>query len=158
MVLKGVVPALLGTALLLGGSAGWAADYRPDEFLNLDLSKAVLSPKRLGPPTEFAPVPVEAKNEAKNEVKSEPSGIVAQNANPKKVAVEHVEAAPVRAQLKTPHRHSRVAQARSEKRRGTGRVHLARRHGNPMNAQAMDTRIQKWPCNPDYGGICAWRR
>ena len=153
MVAKGIFPALLGTALLLvGSSTVWAADYRPDEFLNLDLSKAVLSPKRLGPPAEFAPVPVEAK--------SEPSGIVAQNANPKKVAVKHVKGAPVRAELKLPaaHRRSRVAQAGSERRNGAGRAHLARRHGNPMNAEAMDTRIQKWPCNPDYGGICAWRR
>jgi hypothetical protein len=151
MVPKGIFPALLGAALLLGSGTAWAADYRPDEFLNLDLSKAVLSPKRLGPPTEFAPVPVEAK--------SEPSGIVAQNANPKKVAVEHVQGAPVRAELKPPaHRRSRVAQAHSEKRRGAGRAHLARRHGNPMNAEAMDTRIQKWPCNPDYGGICVWRQ
>jgi len=38
------------------------------------------------------------------------------------------------------------------------RVKLAQRHGNPLNAQAMDTRIQKWPCNPDNGGICAWQR
>lgn len=151
MVLKGIFPVVLGTALLLGSSAAWAADYRPDEFLNLDLSKAVLSPKRLGPPTEFAKVPLEAK--------SEPSGIVAQNANPKKVATERVAAAPARAELRPPAHHTRrIAQARSEKRRGAGRVHLARRHGNPMNAEAMDTRIQKWPCNPDYGGICAWRQ
>ncbi|WP_407176236.1 hypothetical protein [Bradyrhizobium sp. STM 3562] len=149
MVLKAVVPVLVGTALLLGGSAAGAADYRPDEFLSLDLSKAVLSPKRLGPPGEFAQVPVEAR--------SEPSGIVSRNAQPRKVAVEPVQSAPVRAELKSPaHRASRVAQARS-KPRDAGRAHLAQRHGNPLNAQAMDTRIQKWPCNPDNGGICAWR-
>lgn len=149
MVPKGIFPALVGTALLLGSSTVWAADYRPDEFLNLDLSKAVLSPKRLGPSTQFAKVPIEAK--------SEPSGIVAQNANPRKVAVERVKRAPARAALKPPaHRRSQVAQARGEKRRGAGPVRLAHRHRNPMNAEAMDTRIQKWPCNPDYGGICAW--
>src|SRR5258708_758749 len=26
------------------------------------------------------------------------------------------------------------------------RVKLARRHGNPLDAQAADTRIQTWPC------------
>ena len=151
MVPKGILPILLGAALLLGSSTAWAAGYGPDEFLNLDLSKAVLSPKRLGPPTEFAKVPIEAK--------CEPSGIVGQNANPKKVAVQHVKTAPVRAELKPPaHGRSRVAQARSDKRRGAGRARLARRHGNPMNAEAMDMRIQKWPCNPDHGGICAWHQ
>ncbi len=151
MVPKGIFPALLGAALVLGGSTAWAADYRPDEFLNLDLSKAVLSPKRLGPATQFVKVPIEAK--------SEPSGIVAQNAHPKKVAVERVNGAPLRAELKRPaHRRSRLAQARTEKRSGAGRVRLAHRYRNPMNAEAMDTRIQKWPCNPDYGGICAWHQ
>ena len=49
MVLKNVVPALLGVALL-AGSGAMAAEYRADEFLTLDLSKAVLSPNPLGPP------------------------------------------------------------------------------------------------------------
>ena len=39
--------------------------YRAGEYLSLDLSKAVLSPKRLGPPTEFAPVAVEARTDSK---------------------------------------------------------------------------------------------
>jgi len=33
---------------------------------------------------------------------------------------------------------------------------LARRHGNPLDAQAFDTRIQVWPCKS--GGICDWKR
>ena len=39
---------------------------------------------------------------------------------------------------------------------GNARVKLARRHGNPLDAQATDTRIQTWPCRT--GGICNWQR
>jgi hypothetical protein len=53
MVLKNVFPALLGAALL-AGSVALAAGYRPDQFFNLDLSRAELSPTPLGPPTQFA--------------------------------------------------------------------------------------------------------
>jgi hypothetical protein len=148
MALKGVFSALLGAALIAGGAAS-AADYRPDEFLGLDLSKAVLSPKPLGPPSEFAPVAVEARSEA--------SGVLPQS-DAKKVAVERVNAAPVRTERTSViHRDSRLTHAQSEKPRGAARTRLAHHHGNPMNAQAMDTRIQKWPCNPDNGGICAWQ-
>jgi hypothetical protein len=55
-----------------------------------------------------------------------------------------------------PEVRSPVAHARAEKPRGAGRVKLARRHGNPLDAQALDTRIQVWPCNT--GGICDWKR
>jgi hypothetical protein len=47
-----------------------ADDYRPSEFLGMDLSKAVLSPKRLGPPTEFAPVAVEAKSDMRSDAQA----------------------------------------------------------------------------------------
>ena len=62
MVLKNVGPALVGVALL-AGSGAMAAEYRADEFLTLDLSKAVLSPNPLGPPARFGRVPVEAKSD-----------------------------------------------------------------------------------------------
>jgi hypothetical protein len=143
MVLKSFFTALVGAALMLAGGAAAAADYRPDELLNLDLSKAVLSPTPLGPPAEFAPVPVEAK--------SEPSGLLAGN-DAKKVAVQRIKLAHVRPAVARPTVH--VAQTKPHR---AARVRLAHRHGNPMNAQAFDTRIQKWPCSPDYGGICNWR-
>ncbi len=60
MVLKFIVPITLG-AVLVSGATAMAADYRPDQFLTLDLPKAVLSPKRLGPEAHFESVPVEAK-------------------------------------------------------------------------------------------------
>jgi hypothetical protein len=104
----------------------------------------VFSKTPLGPPTEFAPVAVEAKGDrssepawARNELKIEP----------KPVSIRTVRAA-------QPHRATHIA---SVKRHGAARVRLAHRHGNPLNAQAMDTRIQTWPCRSG-GGICDWRR
>ena len=47
MVLKSV-PFAVAVALLAWGGAARADDYKPSEYLGLDLSKAVLSPKRLG--------------------------------------------------------------------------------------------------------------
>jgi hypothetical protein len=49
-----------------------------------------------------------------------------------------------------------IVHARAEKPRGAVRARLARRHGNPLDAQAFDTRIQVWPCKS--GGICNWKR
>src|SRR3954468_18897408 len=44
----------------------------------------------------------------------------------------------------------------AEPPRAAARTKLAKRHGNPLDAQARDTRIQVWPCKS--GGICNWRR
>ena len=63
MVLKSAIAAALCTGLLMSGSAALADEYRAGEFLGLDLSKAVLSPKRLGPETQFAPVRIEARTD-----------------------------------------------------------------------------------------------
>ena len=63
MVLKNVCIAISCTTLLAWSSPSIADEYRPDEFLSLDLSKALLSPKPLGPASEFAPVQVEAKTD-----------------------------------------------------------------------------------------------
>jgi hypothetical protein len=152
MVLKCIFTALLGAGLLAGGAR--AADYPPDQFLSFDLSEAVLSPKRLGPAQQFEPVPVEAK--------AEPSGVVAEG-NPDKIKTQRVVRVPVRSEPKfAEQRRGRAGEAgqvaRRENHRGVARVRLAHHHGNPLNAEAMDTRIQKWPCNPDQGGICAWRQ
>ena len=154
MVLKAFVPALVGAALAVCSAAS-AADYRPDEFLGLDLPTAVLSPKPLGPKSSFAPVAVEARGDPRSDVAS---GVFPRS-NARKIATERVRGAPVRAELTSAERHRRrIAQAQMEKPRGAARARLARRHSDPLNAQAMDTRIQKWPCNPDMGGICAWQR
>jgi len=72
MVLKSTFAVALCTGLLALSGLAMADDYRPDEFLGLDLSKAVLSPKRLGPDSEFAPVPVEAKADRRDGAQDRP--------------------------------------------------------------------------------------
>jgi hypothetical protein len=135
MVLKNVFIAIVCT-VFLGWSGLAAADqYQPDQFLGLDLSGAVLSPKPLGPATEFAPAAVEAKPEHAGEAAQA-------SAEPKadpRIAIPR----------------TRIAH-RAEHPRGAARIRLARRHGNPLDAQAFDTRIQVWPCRS--GGICNWQR
>lgn len=134
MVLKNVFIAAACAVLLTWSGVSAADEYRPDQFLGLDLSKAVLSPKPLGPRSEFAPVPVEAKGshegpQARAEPAAEPTVVI---------------------------HKTRAAHLRAEKPRGAARTKLARHHGNPLDAQAFDTRIQVWPCKS--GGICSWKR
>ena len=131
MVVKSAFAAAFCTGLLMSGGAALADEYRADQFLGLDLSQAVLSPKRLGPETQFAPVRIEARTD-RRPVKTE-RVVVAKEAAPK----------------------PQVALERVEKPRAVARTKLARRHSNPLDAQARDTRIQKWPCTS--GGICGWQ-
>ena len=133
MVAKDFVPktvfAVVVCAAFLAASPSTAEGYKPDEFLSLDLSKAALSPKPLGPPSQFELVPVQA--DAQNR---------AAHVNVKPKAAANV----------------RIAHARAEKPRAAARTKLARRRTNPLDAQAFDTRIQVWPCKS--GGICNWQR
>lgn len=130
--------AVLICIMLLGWSGVSIADeYRPDDFLGLDLSRAVLSPKRLGPDAQFAPVPIEAR---------------ADRAGPAARAERVTQAKP----HANTHARTHVAHLRTDKPRGAARTKLSRRHGNPLDAQAFDTRIQAWPCKS--GGICNWKR
>ena len=141
MALKSIFAAVCCAAILAAGSS-WADEYRPNEFLTLDLSKAALSPKPLGPPAQFEPMRVEAK--------TDPQSKAAQvNAAPVDVGPKAVIAAPKAVKTKILH-------ARAEKPRVPARTKLARRHTNPLDAQAFDTRIQVWPCRS--GGICNWQR
>jgi len=162
MVLKRFVPALVPALICVGSlalaSAALPDEYRADEYLGLDLSRAVLSPRPLGPPQQFAPVAVEAKGDrsdrgseaswARNDLKTEP----------RKVVVQDVKVtAPLR--VTHPHRATHVASESraSAKPKGSARIRLAHRHRNPLDAHAMDTRIQKWPCRAGEGGICDWK-
>ncbi len=142
MVLKNASIALICATLLAWSSSSIADEYRPDEFLSLDLSKALLSPKPLGPPSEFAPVAVEAKTDRGSE---RVEARAASKAESKLVKTKRIVIP-----------STRVAHMRAEKPRGAARTKLARRHGNPLDAQAFDTRIQVWPCKS--GGICNWKR
>jgi hypothetical protein len=136
MILKNVFTAVLGAMLLAWSGLSMADEYRPDEFLGLDLSKAVLSPKRLGPASEFAPVAVEALTDPASEG-----------------AQARVEP---KAHAKSVVPRTTLAQMRAKKPRGAARTKFARRHGNPLDAEARDTRIQVWPCKS--GGICDWQK
>jgi hypothetical protein len=140
MFLKSMSFAILGALLAAAGTA-LAAEYRPDDFLTLDLSKAVLSPTPLGPRNQFVQLPVTARGDSKGGGRTE-------NIHPTRARVgpAHV--------VKS---HEKPAVVVAEKRRGAARTRLAHRHGNPLDAhaQAMDRRIQTWPCRS--GGICIWK-
>jgi hypothetical protein len=131
MVLKKMLVAIVvGVTYLAWNGFAVAGEYRPEEFLGLDLSKAVLSPKPLGPPAQFAPVRVEAKADRSN------------------------EARPVRVErIRNPEVH--LAPLDRERHRVVARTRLARGHRHPLDAQAFDARIQAWPCKS--GGICNWK-
>ncbi len=143
MVLKSVLAAAVCTAFLALGSVASADEYRPSEFLGLDLPKAVLSPKRLGPPAQFEPVPVEAKTDRGSDAQAK----VEPKIEPPKVEPQ------------TTVRTAKVTAEPAERPRATtrapARAKLVRRHSNPLDAQARDTRVQTWPCRS--GGICNWR-
>lgn len=139
MVLKSVYLAAAVALVLAGSGVARADDYKSGEYLGLDLSKAVLSPKRLGPETQFAPVALEARGGNDAQARAEPVDV------PKKVAAERVHVS-----------EPKIAHVRNAQPRGAARARLAHRHGNPLDAQAMDTRIQTWPCRS--GGICSWKR
>src|SRR5437868_1207870 len=111
MVLKSAFAVAVCTGLLALSVPATADEYRPDEFLGLDLSKAVLSPKRLGPPTEFAPVPIEAKADRRDGAQAR----AAEEADRKivvrttRVAVEPVERPRATARANVPVQHPRGA-------------------------------------------------
>jgi hypothetical protein len=137
MGLNNAMAVALCTGLLLSGGAALADEYRAGQYLGLDLSQAVLSPKRIGPETQFAPVRIEARSESRP-VKTE-RVVVAKEAAPQpQIDEQQVD-----------------KQARVAKPRPAARTKLVRRHGNPLDAQARDTRIQKWPCTS--GAICGWQ-
>jgi hypothetical protein len=144
MVLKNVLIAAVCMMLLTWTGLAVADEHRADEFLSLDLSKAVLSPKPLGPAAQFAPVPSDVKVD-------DGSYAVLPRKPPKADAGTEARVRPAAVIART-----RVAHVRVEKSRGSVRTKLARRHGNPLDAQAFDTRIQVWPCQS--GGICNWQR
>jgi hypothetical protein len=141
MVLRSVFVASLCATTLAWGGVSVADEYRADEFLGLDLTAAVLSPKPLGPAASFTPGPTEVTADRGS------SGAHA-NVEPTvepRVADRSARAVHPRAQQVRP-----VAQPRL-----LARTKFAH-HRNPLDAQAFDARIQVWPCKS--GGICNWKR
>lgn len=143
MFLKNISFAVFGALLVTAGAL--AAEYRPDDFLTLDLPKAVLSPTPLGPRNQFVPMPVQAKGDSRGDSRS--------NGKTKDSDASRARATVTR----TARNYQKPQHTFAEQRRGTARVRLAHRHGNPLDAhaQAIDRRIQTWPCRS--GGICNWR-
>jgi hypothetical protein len=141
MVPKSALAVAICAGLAAAGGPAMAAEYRAGELLGLDLSSALLSPKRLGPGTEFAPVRIEAMTD------------------PAQVEVE------ASVWPKLPARKPQVARPSAEPPHAAARAKLAKRPGNPLDAQARDTRgrtkpvrptrIQTWPCRS--GAICGWQ-
>lgn len=160
MVLNRVGPAAFGAMIFAWSGLSAAQQYRPGEFFNLDLSRAVLSPKLLGPAAGFAPGPLDVTvDRGNNAVRASAELVV----DPKSVATAtvHADSSP-KAEPKTALRtassgvrgvHARVAE-RSAARKPRALVAL---HGrNPVEAQARETTVQTWPCKS--GGICNWKR
>jgi hypothetical protein len=150
MILRDIFIAVFGVTLLWSG-VSIADEYRPDEFLGLDLSRAVLSPRPLGPAAGFAPGPLDVKVDRGGEdaqARAEPA------AEPK-IVVRNARVAQPRAEqprVALP----RVVHQRVEPPRLVARTKLARHHRSPLDAQAFDARVQVWPCKS--GGICNWKR
>ena len=147
MVLKSAFIAAVCTGLLALAGPANAAEYRPAEYLKLDLSKALLSPKRIGPEARFGPVRIEARSEEAqaDSTDADLEASVWPKLPPRKAHV-----------VKTRVEKPRVERARAEPPRAAARVKLAKRRGNPLDAEARDTRVQTWPCKS--GGICNWQR
>ncbi len=142
MVLKNVLTAMLCAAVVAWSGLAAADGYRPDQLLGLDLSKAVLSPIPLGPPSQFAPGPLDAS-------------VVRDNKDAQASVVPKAEPDITINKARVAHLSVQKSLAAQEPR-GSARGRLARHHGNPLDAQAFDTRIQAWPCKS--GGICNWKR
>jgi hypothetical protein len=206
MILKTVFAATVCSVLLASGGPLRAEEYRPGEYLNLDLSRALFSPKPLGPPAEFAPVRLQAMTDrgseaarASAEPEAAPKTVTPKTAAPRtatpeianhetakprtqiahRVAGERARIEPkARAKIATrttrpvqrsaaaslapkarpalASRKTGMAHIAAVKPRSAARTRVARSRGNPLDAQALDTRIQVWPCRS--GGICDWKR
>ena len=137
MVLKNILIASFCATALVGSGPAVADEYAPDEFLALDLSTAVLSPKPLGPAASFTPGPLDVAVDPKS---NRTQMIAEPKAEPKVVAQRT--------------RVAHAAHTRAEPRL-VARTKIARHHHNPLDAQALDTRIQVWPCKSC--GICNWK-
>src|SRR5689334_6054818 len=113
MAPRRVLVAAACAALLALGTAASADQYRPGEYLNLDLSKAVLSPKRLGPPAQFAPVAVEARTD----------GVLV---TPHRVATKRVHVAEKSTES------SRARKSRAAQSHAPARTRIAQPRRNPL--------------------------
>jgi hypothetical protein len=147
MVLRHVCFAAIGVTALAWSGPSAAQQYRAEEFLNLDLSRAVLSPKPLGPATSFTPGPLDVTiDRGSHSAQANAASVVEPKSVP--TATVHVESKPTtRTAIKTAASGTRGAQ------KPQALVKLHQR--NPVEAQARETSVQVWPCKS--GGICNWK-
>jgi hypothetical protein len=169
-----VTAIILGTAVFASGSVAAAQQYRPDEFLKLDLSKAVLSPKLLGPSESFTPGPLDVTvgrgndaPQANAELVVDPKSVPVAAVHPESKSTADVEPKNnIKDDLKSNmadnataprlRAGSHATHARAERPAAHKPRTLVALHGrNPAEAQARDTSIQTWPCKS--GGICDWK-
>jgi hypothetical protein len=173
MVLNRVCFVALGVMVVAWSGLSAAQQYRPNEFLNLDLSKAVLSPKPLGPAASFAPGPLDVTVDrgkdaapASAELVVDPKTVAtatvhAENdstpktSTPKNSTSKHFTS---KTAIRTAASGMRAARVRAADRSAPHKPRaLVALHGrNPVEAQARDTSVQVWPCRS--GGICNWKR
>jgi hypothetical protein len=130
------IRAIWAVAVLLTCSSAPARAYQPGEVFRLDLNTAMMAPQPIGPPAQFEPVPVEARDDVAKTETTRPQP-----------AAKAPPVAKAPAIAKAP----RVA----AKPRPLAKKQIARR-SNPLDANASDTRMQVWPCRS--GGICNWRK
>lgn len=171
MVLKSAFVAAVCTAVLAISGPAVADQYRPDEFLKLELPKAVFSSKRIGPEARFAPVRIEARSDEVKSDEAKPdeakSGDAQSDASDAELETSIWPKLPphktrVAKHTVKPHEKHAVTHEKTDAEpqraaaHGNARAKLAKRRGNPLDAEAKDTRIQTWPCRS--GGICNWQR
>jgi hypothetical protein len=148
MIKRHVWLAAIGVMGLAWSGLSTAQQYRPDEFLSLDLPSAVLSPKPLGPAATFTPGPLDVTIDR---------GTNAAQANAEPAAEAKAEPAPNnKTVLKAATSSHRITRARVERPAQAPRTALALHRRNPVDAEASDARVQVWPCKS--GGICNWKR
>jgi hypothetical protein len=156
MILRHIWFAAIGVTALAWSGLVAAQQYRADELLHLDLSRAVLSPKPLGPAATFAPGPLDVTiDRGTNAVQANGESEV--EPKPVPTATVHVEGSATTAPGTATSGIRAAAHARAERsvsRKPHALVALHQR--NPVEAQARETKIQVWPCKS--GGICGWKR
>jgi hypothetical protein len=167
MVLNRVCFAAFGVMMLAWSGLSAAQQYRPGEYLTLDLSRAVLSPKPLGPAAGFAPGPLDVTVDRGNNAAQTSAELVI-DPKPVPIATVRVESNSTTKNFTTKNLTSktairtaalglRAAHASAERSASHKPHALLALHGrNPMEAQARETAVQTWPCKS--GGICNWKR
>ena len=186
MILRTVFAVTVCSVLLASSGLSRAEEYRPGEYLGLDLSRALFSPKPLGPPSEFAPVRLQAMTDGGSEAArasvepkvppttAAPRAGIAHRGPGARARLEPTARLKIATRTPTPAQRTAAASLAPKagpelasrktgtapiagvKPRSAARTLVARSRGNPLDAQALDTRVQVWPCKS--GGICNWKR